>query len=133
MKKPSTIENIMKLCADYGLKHSPCGYKIGALLMTRRGAYYGCNTGKTHPRSPSPWKFVHAEFDAILKAARMEKLEGSVLYVARYRKDGSYGLAKPCRHCQYVIGRVGIRKVYFSCDSPSRYTWYDFNGVDNLG
>ena len=51
---------------------------------------------------------------AIDKAKATEK---DVLWVARFKKDGSFAVSKPCNFCMKHIKRAGIRKVwYVDCD-----------------
>lgn len=36
------------------------------------------------------------------------------LYIVRIRRDGNYGLARPCNACMNLIINRGIRKIYYS-------------------
>ncbi len=64
---------------------------------------------------PNAEKFSqHAEIAAIRKAGM--RARGSSIYVLRFKKDGTYGLAKPCLNCSRVIERVGIVRVYYSTE-----------------
>lgn len=81
----------------------------------------GYNRGqKTHPRSPHPYKSIHAEFDAVLGAVAMQGLQfgwdlrGYKIYVHRLKRDGSDGLAKPCVWCQKMLDQVGIKEISYS-------------------
>lgn len=72
---------------------------------------------KTHPRSPHPFKSIHAEFDAVIHAlyeTRHSNLRGFSIYVHRLKRDGSDGLAKPCVYCQFMLSQVGIEKINYS-------------------
>lgn len=66
------------------------------------------------------WKHnVHAETEAILRARRKTDLRGSKIYVARLHKNGvTLAMAKPCPMCQAVLYAYGIKKAYFTTDSP---------------
>lgn len=44
---------------------------------------------------------------------------GSVLYVARVKKDGSVGMSKPCGACQALLKARGICEVHFTIDEAS--------------
>ena len=60
---------------------------------------------------------VHAERAAIaklLKPKHFHKLHGSKIYVSRIMKDGSLGLAYPCKHCLDLIKSCGIKEVIFT-------------------
>lgn len=61
---------------------------------------------------------VHAEEAAIVKlltAGRPSSLVGADIYVSRFTRGGSIGLAKPCLNCQHLIRSVGIRRAYYTC------------------
>lgn len=78
----------------------------------------GHNTSKTHPKSYHPYKSIHAELSAILKAN--DDLEGSTIYVARTSRNiRKIGMAKPCRYCMEMLMDVGVQKVWYttSCGS----------------
>lgn len=52
------------------------------------------------------------------RAAR--KLDvGSVLYVARVKKDGSVGMSKPCASCQTILESKGVKAVHFTIDDDA--------------
>ena len=52
--------------------------------------------------------------DAIDKATRkFGSVEGLDLYVARYRKDGTPAISKPCVHCMKHIKAANLRRVYY--------------------
>lgn len=36
------------------------------------------------------------------------------LYIVRLRKDGNFGMARPCNACMNLILSKGIRKIYYS-------------------
>lgn len=60
---------------------------------------------------------VHAERAAItklLKPKHFHKLQGAKIYVSRIMKDGSFGLAHPCKHCLELIKSCGIKEVIFT-------------------
>lgn len=73
----------------------------------------GFNKVCTHPKSPHPYKTIHAEFSAL------NKLEGTNLrrasiYVHRLMSKGEPGLAKPCLYCEGYIRSKGVEGIYFS-------------------
>ena len=72
---------------------------------------------KTHPASPHPFKSIHAEFSAFVNATRnvgIDRLKGSSIYVHRLKADGGPGLAKPCRFCEELLNKVGVRNISWS-------------------
>jgi tRNA(Arg) A34 adenosine deaminase TadA len=64
---------------------------------------------------------VHAEIHA-LKQMRF-RAKGCVVYIARWRKGGGFGLAKPCANCQEVIAGSGVKRVVFTIDDHTTGTW----------
>lgn len=94
-------------------------HRIGAVVASKKmPVSSGWNKNKTHPKSTHPWKFVHAEMDAIMKAGK--ECFGADLYVARIGKDGKPRNAKPCSACMAFIVASGIKNVYFTNDGG----WY---------
>lgn len=55
--------------------------------------------------------FLHAEIAALLKCG--DKIPHSI-YVKRYKKDGSPGLAQPCKACMLAIKQWGIKEIKFT-------------------
>ncbi len=90
---------------------------------------FGHNKNKTHPLQNKFTKhpeaiYLHAEIDAIknaLKRVSTEDLLGSTLYVVRTKKDGSEGLAKPCKGCMQAIESFGISKVVYTTNIEGQY------------
>lgn len=78
----------------------------------------GWNVSKTHPKSNSYRKHIHAEFSAILRSK--ESLEGCDIYVYREKKDWSMGLAEPCKFCVEMLKSKGIKTVYFTTNEGYR-------------
>lgn len=92
-------------------------HKLGAVVV-KKGKVLGLginNPFKTHPRSTNPFKTIHAELDAILSTDPSD-LVGSDIYVYRQHKNGKPANAKPCSHCQELIKRSGIKRVFFTED-----------------
>jgi len=52
----------------------------------------------------------HAEMQAIERARATER---DVLWVARFKKDGSLAVSKPCKYCMHHIKRAGIRRICY--------------------
>lgn len=58
---------------------------------------------------------IHAECSAILKARKKIDLNGAKMFVARMRKvDKMPGTSKPCKMCQKIMSRYGIKKVFYT-------------------
>jgi len=98
-------------------------YSLKATTYDKRGMKIstGFNSyQKTHPlqkyfsekAGDSEYKTcLHAEIQAILRARGKEI---DTLHVARIEKDGTMGMAKPCKVCQEAIKAFGIRKVTYT-------------------
>jgi len=52
---------------------------------------------------------MHAEMDAL----RFYK-PGDSIEVIRFRPDGSYGMAKPCKYCRIMMKDKGVRTVRYT-------------------
>lgn len=58
---------------------------------------------------------LHAEI-ACLNTLRYQDISyrDLELYIVRIRRDGNFGLARPCVACSQFIHNLGIRKVFYS-------------------
>lgn len=95
-------------------EYSP--YKLGACIVRgKRIISAGFNQIKTHPltRRMKNIKGLHAEMHACI-GVDADALHGATIYVARIRRDGSYGLAKPCLTCREFLANVGVKRAYFT-------------------
>ena len=87
---------------------------IAIIYKRKKIISYGFNrrvmtTSKNSPINRYSKTFtIHAEDSAIRKAGSRTK--GADIMVIRLRKDGSFGNAKPCFDCQYLIDKAGINK-----------------------
>lgn len=102
-------------------RKSPHRFRVGAVIYLRDYRLgWGHNEHlKTHTKSPHPFKSIHAEFAATLRAVSscgVESLgdKGVSIYVHRLRLDNSQGLAKPCIWCQKMLSQAGIKNIYWS-------------------
>lgn len=60
----------------------------------------------------------HAETICIHNALKKtQSVKGKDLWVMRFRRNGTIGMAKPCIPCQEAIRSVGIRRVHYTNDS----------------
>lgn len=98
-------------------KHSDHpNHQLGAVIVKgNRVISIGFNKTCTHPKSNHPYKRLHAEIAAILKAGRTD-LQGACIYVYRENKQGIPSNSMPCASCWSAIQEVGIRQVYYSVD-----------------
>jgi deoxycytidylate deaminase len=88
-------------------------YQLGAVIARgNKILATGWNKYKTSPKSPHPYKHIHAEVAAILNCG--DRAKGADLYVYREGKDGEPRLSKPCATCLQAIRSAGIRRVYYT-------------------
>lgn len=92
-------------------------FKLGAVIVNKRGipVGFGYNTNKTHTRSNTPYRTVHAELHAILDCSK-EDLKNAEVYVYRQLKDGTPALARPCQHCMELLRLANVSKVYYTSE-----------------
>jgi tRNA(Arg) A34 adenosine deaminase TadA len=82
--------------------------RVGCVIRRRDGATVKAHNGavsKPTKRFPE----LHAEVRATRKAD-----VGAVAYVARVRRDGTYGNAKPCYSCEAIMRARGIIRAYYT-------------------
>lgn len=60
-------------------------------------------------------KGFHAEMNAVHLIPR-KHAKSAILYVWRVRTNGDLALSKPCKRCERIIKRRGIRNVYYSTE-----------------
>ncbi len=86
---------------------SDCRVPMVAFLL-RNGTIVAYGVNKKGFRGSS----IHAEIDCLRKL-RFQKRRGenTTMFIARHRKDGSVGNAKPCANCLEVMRGMGVKKV----------------------
>ena len=87
----------------------------GLLSSTQRLVNVKSPLYKTHPilSTLSDWPYLHAETNAIISYG-MDFCRHLDLAVARVTLDEKPTMSKPCRVCQEIIERVGIRNVWYT-------------------
>lgn len=79
---------------------------VGCVIVRNDGVVVSSRNGTTRGhRMPSG----HAEARCAKKADKH-----SVAYVARVRKDGSIGSARPCKSCRVQLRSRGVMDVFFT-------------------
>ena len=116
MKSFDVELGLLRLAQDWTNTFSDCSkVKVGAIIVQDyQNIVYGanvvipqgcdgvgCNRVLPHDGLPHCVSTIHAEIDAIIKAAR--DLEGATIYVTRY----------PCENCARAIVTAGIKKVVY--------------------
>lgn len=72
----------------------------------------GHNMMKTHTKSPHAWKFIHAEFMAVLNAGY--DVKGATVYIFRAHKDATHSIARPCEYCWKFLMDLGVKEVVYT-------------------
>lgn len=108
----------MLLLALKTAKTSDERFKVGAVAVSGgRVIGVACNKGRNHP---TILEDNDIKSQASICAERRlltllgDKAKGSTIYVARTRKDGSFGLSKPCERCKKALNNAGVKKVIYS-------------------
>ena len=117
-------------------------YRLGAIAVYRKHIIaVGLNSScKTHPLQKIWDKerhfnngninnyfppLLHAEIHCLSQIRSLDIEFSKVsLYVARIKRDGSNGMARPCPACFGYIKDLGIKKVFYTTD-----TGYAFENV----
>ena len=102
---------------DIQHRHAAVVVKAGRVLSVGR------NRDKTHPDSvgideagESFTRTIHAEMDAILKVKNKDHLKGATIYVARKGRNQKAGMSCPCKMCQGLINKYGLKKAVFTTE-----------------
>ena len=99
--------------------------RMGSVITDLKGKVIskGFNIRKTHPfqqhyankMKNKEKEFLHAEMSALVKCRKSPH----TLYVARLKKDGSIGNAKPCPICLNAIQESGLKRIVYTNDDSS--------------
>jgi deoxycytidylate deaminase len=100
----------LKATGDYKL--GSCLVRSGRVLSTGYNIY---NRSDSISRRYALLRSIHSEINCLATAThRNREIRGSVMYVCRIRKDGSYGLSRPCRGCMEALRDLGVKRVVYS-------------------
>jgi len=107
---------LLKIAAQIALGGDQCrNYLLAAVIKRKDGAVVVSTNALTKLPQPA----AHAEARALRKAD-----VGCEMYVARVLRDGTWALAKPCRHCQRLIRSKGVKRVYYTI-APNEWGVWD--------
>lgn len=104
-----------KLAEKLSYKSDHPDHKHGAVIV-RNGkeiAGIGFNRLKTHSRSNTKYKMLHAELSAVINSG-LENLSNCDIYIFRRGKDGTIRNSSPCQDCRDLLKSLSVKKVYFS-------------------
>lgn len=96
---------------------STCQHRLGCIIV--RGTKVlgvGFNSLRTHTKSRTMGQTIHAELSAILNTGE-RILDNCVVYLFRQKKNGTTGIAKPCKICEAYLKELRVRKVYYTIDN----------------
>ena len=92
-------------------------HQMGACIAYKsRPLGFGFNSTKTHSKSNTKYRTIHAELSAILSCTGQD-LEGSDIYIYRETKVGNLGLSKPCKDCYKLIKSLGIKNIFYTSEN----------------
>jgi hypothetical protein len=57
---------------------------------------------------------------------------GADVYVYREKKNGDFGLARPCNFCYSILLKMRIRRVIYTTESYPYYAIEKLNDMKNL-
>ena len=100
--------------------------KIGCCIVKKNKILsVGANLLKSHPTQKSFNKYrdidtdkmhnnIHAEFDAILKVANKNNLNGADIYLYRENYNGELRMCRPCKACMMMLKVYSIKNIYYT-------------------
>ncbi len=80
-------------------------YRIGCVILRSDGVLVSSRNGSSTHKMPQ----AHAEARCAKKADKH-----SVAYVARVRRDGSIGCARPCKLCRIQLRSHGVIDAFYT-------------------
>ena len=84
---------------------------VGVVALRQDGTLVHARNGSTpDPEGINPK--AHAEFRVLRKAGY-----GASVYVARLKRDGTFGLAKPCAYCMAALKSRGVELAYYTTEN----------------
>ena len=102
---------------DIQHRHAAIVVKAGRVLSVGR------NRDKTHPDAVGIdedgevfTRTIHAEMDAISRVKNKQHLKGATIYVARKGRNQKAGMSCPCKMCQGLISKYGLKRAIFTTD-----------------
>lgn len=90
-------------------------YNFGVVCLRQDGSIAISNNILTATPNPA----AHAEKRVLAKAGL-----GATLYIVRLKRDGCWGMAKPCKHCETLIKNKRVKKVVYSIGDNEYGVWH---------
>lgn len=124
MASNNKIWKYFDLCREQAVsKMDRRTFRLGALGLRNDGVMVSAINGPTDEPRPH----VHAEFRLCSKLDH-----DAVVFVARVRRDGSFGMARPCPNCQRVLKSRQVKKVYFTISDEEYGIFFPTSGDYSL-
>lgn len=98
-------------------KKSDSKFQLGCVIIRKNipiGFGYNQMT-KTHPKCNTWGNYIHSELHALI-GLDFKDTKGSTAYIYREKKDGSLGMARPCRVCYDTLRLAGIKKICYTTE-----------------
>ena len=126
------IKKYLNFAIDVSKQSTVQRARLGAVLVSHNKVVNASpNLEKTHPmqahlnklRGFDPMgsgerNILHAEIATLLKSRDLDiEWNKSMLFIARLKKNGDLGLARPCNACMGRIKQYGIKKMYYTTDN----------------
>jgi deoxycytidylate deaminase len=125
------IQKLIDLAVNESFRSRTTTWRLGAVVV-RGGSViakgYNRPSGKTESIGKQlgiPLWTLHAEMDALLNCGTTE---GSYLFVAGRKENGSRVHSKPCKKCQAFMKGLGLLGVFWE----DRDGVVHFDGLDEL-
>ena len=126
------IKKYLNFAIDISKQSTVQQARLGAVLVSHNKVINASpNLEKTHPmqahlnklRGFDPMgsgerNILHAEIATLLKRRDLDiEWNKSMLFIARLKKNGDLGLARPCNACMGLIKQYGIKNIYYTTDN----------------
>ncbi len=108
----------MLLLALKTAKLSDERFKVGAVAVSGgRVIGVACNKGRNHPTILED-NVIKSQASVCAERRLLstlgQKAKNATIYVARVKKNGSFGLSKPCERCRKALNDADVKKVIYS-------------------
>ena len=126
------IKKYLNFAIDISKQSTVQRARLGAVLVSHNKVVNASpNLEKTHPMqahlnklrgfdpmSSGERNILHAEIATLLKSRDLDiEWNKSMLFIARLKKNGDLGLARPCNACMGLIKQYGIKNIYYTTDN----------------
>ncbi len=100
-------------------------HRLGCIIV-RKGEELGggFNINRTHPKSMTDFRMLHAEVSAVVNAGE-EDLTGAVVYVYRETNGGAIAASRPCKGCEALLRSLGVKTVHYTTTNGYATDYYD--------